>query len=112
MAEYDHEREQGIARLAMAVDKWKERAKDAEAFIARLADQAAAKPKEIVSTGRLSAEEIDAARSDGRLFVLENGLGFVLRAVPDHPQNFMFWHWRCCQEGCQALKLSPTSTTG
>lgn len=60
---------------------------------------------EVVSTGRLSLAEIDAARAEGRMYVNPHNLGFVLRPTPIHPVERKFFDADCQDKGCQALVL-------
>lgn len=68
---------EGFAKVAMSLDAWMARAQAAEQFLERLA--AAGRPRKmIVNTGAMTAEGIAEARAEGRMLVLENGLGFVI----------------------------------
>lgn len=103
MTDLEYEEMQRVAKVLVRFGELSARLRGLEKFIERLADNAASQPKEIVSTGRLTPSEIIAARADGRMFTLDSGLGFVIRPMSQHPENFKWWDWKCQQQGCQSL---------
>jgi hypothetical protein len=64
----------GLVASGQLVKPKAQRKNDAAAFLSRLALEHG----HIVSTSALTAEEINEARNDGRMFVINDGLGFVI----------------------------------